>query len=337
MDLEELLVDGLLHQDDWSLARPAFGKDSYLKVVGWSGKRKGDKMYILYCEECSKDTELHGEGYFKSLKFSLTKSKPQIPCGCAVHVHWTEKQYEVLAKRKLDRLGITFLGWAEPYRRADTKVRLECSVHGEWIGTNVGNISVQTNNKGNCKKCGDMQGSETRTKDPTHFIGTFMQSGKFEVGTTFEYIGQRRGSTARMWRVNCSRCGTTFESSSGSLQDGKVGCGCSWGYNQRQAYINEVFIGETLLGIKFGISVDAITRNKTLNKNKDYTIKLCAVYEFDSVGDCRNAEKYCKTNLPCVIFSRDSLPDGYTETTYPHYYSEITKIYESFGGKQLDV
>ena len=92
-----------------------------------------------------------------------------------------------------------------------------------------------------------------------------------------------------------------------------------------------------MLGLKFGISTNSQTRNKTLNKNKDYTINLSAVYEFDSVGDCRNAEKYCKNNLPCSIFSREALPDGYTETTYAHYYDNITKIYEKFGGKYVDL
>lgn len=334
MDLEELLVDGTLYQDDWSLSGPVFGS---LKVVGWSGKRKGDKFYILHCTECEKDPGLHGGGYFKSLKFSLTRNKPQIPCGCAIHVHWTEKQYTVLAKRKLDRLGIKFLGWAEPYRRADTKVKLECPLHGEWVGTNVGNLAIQTTDKGNCKKCGDISGTETRTKDPTYFIDSFMQSGKFEVGTTFEYIGNRGETTARMWRVNCSRCGCTFESSSGSLQAGKVGCGCSWGFNQKEAYINNVFYGDVLVGLKFGISVNANERNRTINKNTEFTVRLANVYKFDSVGDCRNAEKACKKELPCVIFSKQSLPDGYTETTYPHYCENITKIYESFGGKPVDI
>lgn len=335
MDLNELIVDDLC-EDEWSRSGATFGKISQLEVVGWSGKRKGDKVYILHCSECAKDPELHGEGYFKSLKFSLVRTKPQIPCGCAVHVHWSEKQYIVLAKRKLDRLGIEFLGWAEPYNRAETRVRLRCPTHGEWVGTIVGAIARQTTDKGNCRKCGDLKGSVSRTKQESHFKETFFNSGKFEADTTFKFIGNRNDTTARMWEVFCSRCGVTFKSSSGSLQAGKMGCGCSWGFNQKQAYINDVFSGDIKLGLKFGISVDSQVRSKTLNKAKDYTITLAAVYEFDSVGDCRNAEKYCKNNLPCQIFSREALPEGFTETTYPHYYENIIKIYEDFGGKALD-
>lgn len=336
MDLNELVVDEL-YKDDWSRLTPTFGENNQLEVVGWSGRRKGDKIYILHCSVCAKDPALHGEGYFKSFKFSLVRSKPQIPCGCAIHVHWTEKQYIVLAKRKLDRLGIQFLGWDGDYCRAETRVRLRCSVHGEWIGTRVGAIVIQTTDKGNCKKCGDIKGTQTRTKDESHFEESFMRSGKFEIGTTFKFIGKRGETTARLWEVYCSRCGITFQSSSSSLQAGKVGCGCSWGFNQRQGYINQIYSGDVLVGLKFGISVDSQTRSKTFNRNKDYTIKLSSVYEFDSVGDCRNAERYCKNNLPCTIFSREMMQDGYTETTYPHYYDNITKIYQDFGGKQIDI
>lgn len=335
MDLNELIVEQL-NEDDWSKSGATFGDQGQLQVLGWSGKRRGDKIYILHCSECAKDPELHGEGYFKSLKFSLVRAKPQIPCGCADHVHWTEKQYVTLAKRKLKLWNIEFLGWAEPYNKAETRVRLSCSVHGEWVGARVGAIATQIKAKGNCKKCGDMNGGLTRTKDESHFYKSFMSTGKFEEGTTFKFLGNRPASTSRLWEVYCSRCGITFQSSSGSLQAGKVGCGCSWGYNQKQAYINEVYGGEVLLGLKFGISTNSNSRNKTLSKNKDYTISLSAVYEFDSVGDCRNAEKYCKNNLPCGIFSREALPDGYTETTYAHYYDNIIKIYENFGGKSID-
>lgn len=333
--LSELIINEL-QQDAWSSYGPTFGANQQLRVVGWSGKRKADKIYILHCSECAKDQELYGEGYFKSLKFSLIRGKPQIPCGCAEHVHWTEAQYVVLAKRKLDRLGIEFLGWDGPYKKADTKVRLKCSLHGEWVGTRVGAIISQTTDKGNCIKCGNEAGAITRTKDESYFKESFMKTGKFEVDTTFRFIGYKPFTSVRRWEVYCSRCSVTFESTSASLQMGKVGCTCSWGFNQKQAYINQVFYGDLILGLKFGISVNAESRSKNFQRSKDYTIRLACVYQFSSVGDCRNAEKYCKKALPCVIFSKEMLPDGYTETTYPHYYDEITKIYEDFGGKVVD-
>ena len=83
MNLEDIIDPEYgLQQDKWSLSKPKFGKDNQLTVVGWSGKCSTNIIYLLHCSECAKDTELFGEGYFKSLKSNLTKS--QIPCGCAL-------------------------------------------------------------------------------------------------------------------------------------------------------------------------------------------------------------------------------------------------------------
>lgn len=332
-DLKDVLTDDTLEWDGWTLPENVL---PCLKVAGWSGRRKGDKVYVLHCSVCARDPELFGEGYFKSLKFSLTRDKPQTPCGCASRVSWTERQYEVLCKRKLIRLGLKFKGWAEPYKKAETRVRIECPIHGEWVGTRAGAIAIQTTDKGNCKKCGDLSGAETRRLELSHFTDSFMRSGMFETGTTFEYMGYSDGGTKRLWNVSCTRCGDSFESNTASLQAGKVGCSCSWG-NQKQAYINNVFSGEELLGLKFGISVNAKTRSKGINNKTDFTVQLSSVYQFDTSGACKSAEKYCKKVLPCMIFSQELLPDGYTETTYPHYYNNITEIYEKMGGKLVDI
>ena len=68
-----------LQQDEWSLSKPTFGEEGQLEVVGWSGKRAGrnDKFYVGRCTKCSQDSELFGEGYFRSLKVNLIqKSLP---------------------------------------------------------------------------------------------------------------------------------------------------------------------------------------------------------------------------------------------------------------------
>ena len=205
MNLEELVDSKGLQQDEWSLTRPTFGNNNHLTVVGWSGQRNrsdgrlGDKYYIVHCSQCAKDPELFGEGYFRTLKFSLFKKKPQIPCGCAKHFHWTEEQYKTLCRRKLNSQGLEFIGWDGEYKKHVTKVKILCPKHGDITGTTVGNIACLSNRKGNCKKCGDEHASKTRTKEEDYFINTFMTTGIFEDGTTFKFLGYKEGCTRRLW------------------------------------------------------------------------------------------------------------------------------------------
>lgn len=69
MNLEDVIDPEYgLQQDEWSLTRPKFGKEGQLEVVGWSGKSGSNNLYILMCLTCNQDSELFGEGYFRSVK-----------------------------------------------------------------------------------------------------------------------------------------------------------------------------------------------------------------------------------------------------------------------------
>lgn len=105
MNLEDVLdpeaVNSIhaLQQDEWSLSKPRFGEEGQLEVVGWSGKHRNHKYYILKCSTCLQDSELFGQGYFRSIKSNLVKR--QIPCGCARRPRWSQVQKTVLARRVL--------------------------------------------------------------------------------------------------------------------------------------------------------------------------------------------------------------------------------------------
>ena len=89
MNLEDLLLAESLEQDGWSLSRPRYGTEGQLEVIGWSGKKCGDhKFYILRCSKCGQDSELFGEGYFKSLKSNLVRGL--VPCGCSNIPKWSK-------------------------------------------------------------------------------------------------------------------------------------------------------------------------------------------------------------------------------------------------------
>jgi hypothetical protein len=83
-----------------------FGEEGQIEVVGWSGNKdgKGDKLYILKCNKCSKDSELFGEGYFRSTKGNLVKGA--VPCGCSKSPGGLRSNLLCFASEKLKNLVI---------------------------------------------------------------------------------------------------------------------------------------------------------------------------------------------------------------------------------------
>lgn len=99
MNLEDLIDPKYgLQQDEWSLTAPRFGEEGQLQVIGWSGRQRTHKLYILKCVKCLQDSELFGNGLFKCSKSNLIKG--QIPCGCGKS-RWTELQKTIIARRVL--------------------------------------------------------------------------------------------------------------------------------------------------------------------------------------------------------------------------------------------
>ena len=64
-----------LQQDEWSLARPRFVAEGQLEVIGWSGRLRSRKLYIVKCVKCALDTVLFGGGYFRGNKGNLERGK----------------------------------------------------------------------------------------------------------------------------------------------------------------------------------------------------------------------------------------------------------------------
>lgn len=337
MNLEDLVDEGGLQQDEWSLSKPVFGDEEQLEVVGWSGKRRSDKYYILKCTKCSKDRELFGEGYFRSFKFSLYPNKIRketLPCNCGSFTKWTENQYKILCERKCKLLGLDFIGWCGEYQMSNTKTLLKCKIHGIFVGAKVKAFVNQADRKGSCKKCGDEQAKLKRTKSVEYFVETFKSSGRFQEGTIFTQIGTVNGGTSRLWSVYCPTCDLTFKSRSASLQAGKKGCGCNWKVNQTQAYINEIYDEHNkLIALKFGVSCNPSERNRGINSKTCYSVVLDCVYDFPSTAYCRMAENTCKESFVCGTIQKSELPDGWTETTAIENKAKIIEIYTRFGGQ----
>ncbi len=98
MNLEDVIDNKYgLQQDEYSTSGVTFGEQGQIKLIGWSGRHKSKKWYIVKCESCARDSELYGEGIFRIFRSNL--EKPAIPCGCSKRPKLTPDQYTIIAQR----------------------------------------------------------------------------------------------------------------------------------------------------------------------------------------------------------------------------------------------
>ena len=329
MNLEDVVDPEYgLQQDDWSLTRPKFGEEGQLEVVGWSGKSYTNKYYILKCNKCSLDSELFGEGYFRSEKGKLLTG--HVPCGCSKKTHWSKEQYSVLCSRKAKELGYTFLGFIGDWKGVHTKIKMLCEKHGEWTR---GSIHTLTNGGNGCRGCQQDALVRATTKPDNIMIESFFKTGSFHPQTKF-FRSEKKSKQGYMpyWLVSCPECGETGESASNSLQGGHRPCSCSK-HRQQEAYINWLTDDHNnTVAIKFGIARDSKLRVKEQNLKSTYAIKQHSVYKFPDVASCKKAERECKQRLECGVVLKRDMPDGYTETTWLYNLEKVEEIYKRNGG-----
>ena len=324
MNLQEILSEEGLQQDGWSLSQPSFGAECQLEVVGWSGKHgSGHKLYILICHKCNQDSELFGEGYFKSVKGDLVRRL--LPCGCARSPRWSKDQFAILCSRKAVQLGYIFLGFIGDWKGASTKIKMLCEKHGEWTS---GNINDLTRKDSGCPACRTDVVAKASTKPDNVMIDSFFASGAFHPQTKFWRSDRKNSQGYKIyWFVSCPDCGETGESVSNNLQQGCRSCACST-HRQKECYINWVVEDCEAVAIKFGIANNSKRRVKQQNLKTTYTLKQHSVYTFPDVTSCKNAERECKQELECGVVLKRDMSDGYTETTWVYNLDKIIEIYE---------
>lgn len=326
MNLKDLLDESGLQQDEWSLTRPKFGRENQLTVVGWSGKQSRNKYYIIKCDNCCKDPELFGNGYFRSLKGDLKRGISS--CGCTV-TRWTKLQYEVLCRRAAGDMGYTFIGFDGDWRGHKTNVSLQCGLHGVW---RTGFILGLLRGEG-CPECKYIKLAEINRKPDDVMIASFFASGAFRQDTKFWRSDRKtKKGVSAYWYVECPICKYTAEVYSGDLQRGVKSCECRNRSHQKQAYINFILDGDLIIGVKFGIATDSTKRTQKQNYTAVYKITNHETYIFPSNDTCRAAERECKETLETGIISKNEMPDGWTETTYTGNLPKIVEIYQKHGG-----
>lgn len=332
MDLTELLGDAGLQQDAYSQSNKVFGKEGQLKIIGWSTRLKSHKVYLLKCSICAQDSELFGEGYFKSVKSSLEIGR--VPCGCSFSPRWTKWQFTLLCLRKAEELGHTFLGFEGEWKGQKTKIKMFCEKHGEW---NSGIIGSLINASIGCPKCRDVITTERSTKPNDVMISSFFDTRAFHPDTKF-WRSERKDSKMRkvFWYMSCPDCGEIGESTSSSLQNGHRSCTCS-PHRQQECYINRLIDeNNNTVAIKFGIARDSKQRIKKQDRQSVYTLNQHSVYSFPDVASCKKAELECLQELKCGVVLKRDMKDGYTETTWSYNLDKIIEIYERNGGTKIE-
>lgn len=329
MNLEDVIDPEYgLQQDEWSLSKHRFGKDNQLTVVGWSGKCSTNIIYLLHCSECAKDTELFGEGYFKSLKSNLTKS--QIPCGCSNRYIKTEAQWRVLLHRHAESIGCRFIDFRGLFKGKRTKVIMECPLHGCWDSTSIDSFLNQGTS--NCPVCRTIKIGIRSKQDDADAIQDFLSTGSFHPDTKFWRSDKKDNKGKKpYWYMYCPVCEVTVEKLGSGLKRGNIGCDCSC-LSQRNAYINLVRSDGIDLALKFGIANVPKRRAYEQNLRSSLDVIQLMVWTFHSSKSCKAAEIECKKRMDTGVLSVNDMPDGWTETTYLSNIDDIVSIYEKFGG-----
>lgn len=316
-----------VHLDAWSASSPTFGENDQLTVLGWTYIRPGVRQYIVKCRVCEKDPEMFGDGYFKTVKGSLVRGV--VPCGCSNIPMWSQDQWLLRLKRKIQELGMEFISVGQTKISAASPVSIKCPHHGLWE-TRVTNLLHMGTS---CEKCSRELSSVAQIKPDDVMISSFFASGIFHPDTKFWRSDKKTSQGGKSyWFSLCPVCDTQSESRCTSLQYGHCPCECGR-KRQRECYVNLIENKGGVTAVKFGIACNSERRLRQQD-NKAIGVRIVnfAVYKFPDYNTCKLAERLCKQELECAYVSKDVLPDGYTETTSVLNLNRILEIYESCGG-----
>lgn len=335
MNLQDLIDENGLQQDDWSLTRPVFGEEGQLEVVGWSGYRGSNKLYLVSCSACKQDIELFGSGLFSATKHNLLSGK--IPCGCSVATKWQEYQWIIRIKRLCNETGYSLISYGE-FGGGKTRGIFSCPIHGELEPKAFKDFY---NGGKRCIECRRDLVKESLTLPDEHHISGFMSTGSYPEGSTFvrsarviSHTRYREGLTPYWW-FKCGQCGESFERMHGDFKCGKLPCSCGH-YRQTIAYIHVVSDGDTDKFLKFGITRPiGSNRLKSIAQGTCYDIRNLGEWSFTECADCKRAEKTVKGQLVCGVVTKNEFKSGWTETTSLSNLEAIIKIFEDCGGIKL--
>ncbi len=171
--------------------------DGKLEVIGIAGKQGSITTFKVKCFECAEDPQMFGDGVFTSLKGNLVNN--QKPCGCSKQPKLEDWQQMLRSRRVGEGKGFIVHGFAEEFKNAKTKLKLECLKDGHKWTASIDDII----NKGSgCAKCSNkyrpteqeaLQKCTDICKEMNYEVIGFVDGYKGAHKTRFEYICKIHG------------------------------------------------------------------------------------------------------------------------------------------------
>ena len=241
---------------------------------------------------------------------------------------------------RCDRLGLEYVGRSERKDANGSKsfsiVRCKRCSHDEYVmaGLCDGYFESLNHEIARGKMPCRCSGMKTLTYGQICYKVTSLTArhGDYEFDSIDEDDYAKNKTMARVFRI-CSRHGKFSNSIANAIKN-ESGCPMCNGGNQRQAYINIVSVDGIDVAAKFGIAAHYINRIHQQNRNSASVRNLC-VFEFESIEDCRAAERECKKSFRRGVVSKSTLPDGYTETVDLREIGHMKAIFTRHGGVMM--
>lgn len=325
-DLDELVLD----KNEDPIIGLNYGSNGQLTVIGFTRKyKKRGKMYVSTCNICSQDTELFGNGLFRSSVSQINNNEH--PCACGLHYKKNSHEYEILIKRICNKKGVEFVGFKEPFKNGRSYIKLSCKKHGVWESSNI--ETFINREKSGCPACAsELAGNRVRLTDEEVLL-KIKESGQYHPDTCIVRSNRLNKNGHKVYfNITCGRCKESVESLYTTILKSGIGCKCSI-HNQTTAYIASISdVDNNIEFLKFGISNNVDFRINRIQEQCNYKIDLVGKWKFQDITSCKNAEKYCKLELECAILPPEDFKSGWTETTDISNLNAIISIYESNGG-----
>lgn len=280
---------------------------------------KGVKHLVLICKD-------HGELVRKAFRSFLKKGYSCKYCKMERNKKIFEDEDFKNARTLCELLGYTFIGWFEGYKGKDSFCHISCNKHGEWTTTSLFSLKY---NKTGCPQCARERIGNSSRKDDEHFLHRINEAFK-DNPISCERVDNY------YWKCECIKCGCIKTDHISNFVAGRFACDCGHLKNQRYAYISIIKDGEYFKALKFGISKNVNRRLKEQDLSCIYSVTTYGIWEFPDRKKLLNAEKNCKQLLETSVLTEMELKDGYSETTYVKNLEAIIRIYENFGGIQIE-
>lgn len=250
--MNKLEISNIIFQEKYSINFPnEYETDERCigNILGFIYRKK-IKNYLIKCNICSNDHELHGAGIY--LLSTSNLNKEQISCGCSIKPSLSKYQYSVRIKR-LCTNELKFTDF-ENFNGSNSICIFECINHG-LVKINLNRF---LNNGVRCKYCAICKNAEKHKINDENHITDFMNTGVFIEGTIF-CRSERKDSYGykKFWCYKCPICSYDeyvqaglctgiFEGYITSLKRGIVSCRCTsnfrWTQKQREYQLRKKFI-----------------------------------------------------------------------------------------------